>query len=222
MSTWFCRTQHKTLWKGKAAFIFNKTDSSHSHSFSWISLTHILVFSYSQAPRCVYLQSGQDPCGLVKIPVWAWRTNDGWYQDLATSHGIIMRFLSIADNKLGFGLAFQPFYKSNNYSTVPCLWVLLTSVSTILRPGYGSLLLCPHFGRLYGYSLSSCWNNKEQVLMQWAVIMMPSLCSHCRLPADSYSVLWPFWNTLLLILLQNTKFLSVYFWAWPQQVWEEA
>lgn len=32
-----------------------------------------------------------------------------------------LRFLPIADNKLGFGLAFQPFYKSNNYSTIPCL-----------------------------------------------------------------------------------------------------
>lgn len=44
-----------------------------------------------------------------------------------------LRFLSIADNKLGFGLAFQPFYKSNNYSTVLCLGILLISISIILR-----------------------------------------------------------------------------------------
>jgi len=72
---------------------------------------------------------------------------------------------------------FNPFAKSNNYSIVFCLGMLLTSTSIILRPDYGPQLPFPCFGYLYGYSLSSCSDNKGEVLMQRAVTILPSFCS---------------------------------------------
>lgn len=68
-------------------------------------------------------------------------------------------------------------FKSRTIIAVFSLGILLTSTSIILRSGYGPLLLFPHFGYLYGYSLSSCWDNKGELLMQWALTILTSFCS---------------------------------------------
>lgn len=164
------------MWKGKVIFILNKTDSSHSHPFSWISLSHILVFPCSQPPRCVYLWFGQDPLyehggqvmagikTLLHLLCFSWLLTINWVLDW-----LFNPFRSRT-------VIAQSFAYFNLYHSEARLWSTVT--------------------------FSSFW---VSVWVQSVFYVAIFLFSDWRLPADNSSVLWPYWNITLLVFLKKPK-----------------